>query len=64
MTMYLIDGVCHCQRCIQLVDSKIIAEQVEFRDAHGIDALRAREQARPTRDIRLGGTQCQAQGHQ
>lgn len=42
---YVVDGVPVCtQQCMERIDGAIIAEQIAFRDEHGIEALRARVQ--------------------
>lgn len=52
--MYVLEGVPVCNReCMQRIDAAVIAEQCDYRDMHGLAAMRAREQARTPRNLKI-----------
>lgn len=51
---YVVDGVPVCRlTCMERIDAAIIAEQIAFRNQHGLEALRA--SPFPSRNIVVGG---------
>lgn len=54
MTLFLVDGKPMTLSRIQREDGEAIAEQIAFREQHGVEALRERERTKPPRHITLG----------